>query len=373
MEKYNVMIKKAVLALVIVLVSCPLPAETIKEVTMRFGRQENGMRVVLESDGDFIRNTNIIASPSGIRVEFSSAFGIAKPKDFPYEVAVKDRFLFITPKNRDVLDIKVLKLTGPPRLVFDLKTAPKTPDRTDEHAIQKNGPVVSPQYMPGGPQPAQQQPARKAQQPAQKGQNTAQAGQKSPPQEKVQRVRVVVIDAGHGGYDYGLFSAAATEKDTDLAVSRDLANALTRRGLTVYMTRKADQYVSIGDRIRFSNSKNPDLFISIHSSLSDSFTIYTSAVEDLNIDSAVKPYSLVARQNRHIERSRELSRDMGEAIRKDFTSGVSLSAIPLPILNALNAPAILIEYPSVKSAPYDQKMRDRLVNSILKGIAVYEE
>jgi N-acetylmuramoyl-L-alanine amidase len=366
------MIKRVALLLAIVLLSTPLYADPLREITARFGRQDNGMRLVLESDADFIRNTNILTSLSGIRVEFLSAFEVKKARDFPYEITARDRFLYINLKDKDVIDIKVLKLSAPPRLVFDLKTVPKPLGRPNEQSEQRGLHTPSQQSAQKAPQPAQQ-PLGQMQQTAQKNQSGLQSGQKNQPQEKTRRIRVVVIDPGHGGYDYGMFSATAAEKDTDLVLSRDLANALTRAGRTVYMTRKADQYVSIGDRIRFSNSKNPDLFISIHSSLSEAFTIYTSAVEDLNIDAAVKPYSLVARQNRHIENSREISKDVGDSIKKELSGVVSLSEMPLPLLNALNAPAILIEYPSFKYVPYDQKMRERLVSSILKGIEVYEQ
>ncbi len=343
MEKYTVMIKRVLFLLLIVLVSFPVFAEAPGHVSVRFGRQENGVRVVLESGDDFIKNTTIITSPSQIEVAFPSIFDLAKSTDFPYEIRQKERILFISLKDQNVLDIKVSRLSGPARLVFDLRTATKQTKGVPAQAVKKTQPV-SP--MSAGVQAAQSQP---------------------------HPLRVVVIDPGHGGYDYGILSKDANEKDTDLALAKDLANALTKKGMTVYMTRKADQYVPIGDRILFSNSKAPGLFISIHSSLSNYFALYTSDVEDLNIDDAVKPYSMASQQHIHVEESRTLAQSLGRAIRKAFGGDVVLRELPLPLLNGLKAPAVLVEYPTLAQVHYDQKIRGRFVDSILNGIAAYEQ
>ncbi len=350
MEKYSVMIRNAVFSLLIVLVSFPLFAETANHVEVRFGRQENGVRVVLQSGDEFMGSATIITSPSLIEVAFPSFFDIAKSKDFPYEIRQKDRILYISLKGQNILDIKVSRLSGPARLVFDFKTAAGAPKMTPGQPLQKS-PRAAVKDQPLPP---------------------AAAGSQSASQQQ-EKLRVVVIDPGHGGYDYGILSKNTNEKDADLLLAKDLADALTRKGLTVYMTRKADQYVPIGGRILFSNSKSPGLFISIHSALSNHFALYTSDVEDLNIDDAVKPYSVASQQHNHIEESRTLAKSLGMAIAKAFgDSEVVLRELPLPLLNGMKAPAVLIEYPSVAQVPCDQKMRARLVGSILKGIAAYE-
>jgi N-acetylmuramoyl-L-alanine amidase len=351
-EKYNVMIKRIALSLLIVLVSFPLSAETTNKVSLRFGRQENGVRVVLESGRDFITGTTIITSSSLLEIAFSSGFDIIKPPDFPYEVYKKDRTLFINLKGKGILDIKVSRLSDPPRLVFDLKTALKP-------AKEPSGPVAKEPQTPAIPT----------------SKNIPSAlPQSGNPQNAVRHeLRVVVIDPGHGGYDYGILSKDATEKDTDLALAKDLSMALTKKGVTVYMTRRADQYVPIGERILFSNSKAPDLFISIHSSLSNHFALYTSDAEDLNADDAVTPYLTASQQQVYLEQSRGFAKSMGKEIARAFSNDVVLRQLPLPLLNGLKAPAVLIEYPSLKSARYDQKMRGMFVDSVMKGIAAYEQ
>jgi len=143
--------------------------------------------------------------------------------------------------------------------------------------------------------------------------------------------------------------------------------------MTVFITRKADQNASLTDRINFSNSKNPDLFISLHSSSSDKFVVYVASVEEANIDTAVKQYSQFSNQNRHIDRSRGMAKFIAQSLHAEFAADVILRELPLPVLTAMNASAVLIEYPSLKTYSSDQKLRERFVNSIAKGVSANEQ
>ena len=75
---------------------------------------------------------------------------------------------------------------------------------------------------------------------------------------------VIVIDAGHGGKDYGAIKNGVNEKDIDLDVSMRLKDILTKKGYTVYMTRTNDTYISLEDRTLFTEGINPAVFVSVH-------------------------------------------------------------------------------------------------------------
>jgi N-acetylmuramoyl-L-alanine amidase len=77
-------------------------------------------------------------------------------------------------------------------------------------------------------------------------------------------LRTVVVDAGHGGADYGARANGVTEKDLALAVSRELARELRRRGLEVVLTRTRDEFVPLARRTEIANRARADLFLSIH-------------------------------------------------------------------------------------------------------------
>lgn len=76
--------------------------------------------------------------------------------------------------------------------------------------------------------------------------------------------KTIVIDAGHGGTDYGAIRNGINEKDINLDVAKQVENILRRKGFKVGMTRTDDIYVSLDDRCKISESMNPSIFVSIH-------------------------------------------------------------------------------------------------------------
>lgn len=81
------------------------------------------------------------------------------------------------------------------------------------------------------------------------------------------RLKTIVIDAGHGGYDTGAIGPAGIEeKDVNLSVALMLADILRHRlGCTVLLTRTEDVFVPLEERTEFANKNRADLFISVHS------------------------------------------------------------------------------------------------------------
>lgn len=84
-------------------------------------------------------------------------------------------------------------------------------------------------------------------------------------------VQVIVLDPGHGGKDPGAVGKKmkVKEKDVNLSVALKLKQMLEQElGVRVLMTRQDDRFVSLGDRTRFANENNADLFVSIHANAS---------------------------------------------------------------------------------------------------------
>jgi len=82
-------------------------------------------------------------------------------------------------------------------------------------------------------------------------------------------VRVVVIDAGHGGEDPGSISPAGTrEKTVALAIAREVEAVLRAApGLEVHMIRDDDTFVEVWDRGQLATDwkgERPGIFVSIH-------------------------------------------------------------------------------------------------------------
>ncbi len=79
-------------------------------------------------------------------------------------------------------------------------------------------------------------------------------------------LRVIVIDAGHGGQDTGTQNKPLKldEKDFTLDVANRLRARLMKQGYKIVMTRTDDRFVELPRRAEIANSVGADLFISIH-------------------------------------------------------------------------------------------------------------
>lgn len=76
---------------------------------------------------------------------------------------------------------------------------------------------------------------------------------------------VIHLDAGHGGADSGAIGPSGTkESDVVLNVCKAMARLLVEQEIDVYMTRHADDAVSLSRRVEFAHNNDADLFISIH-------------------------------------------------------------------------------------------------------------
>ena len=83
---------------------------------------------------------------------------------------------------------------------------------------------------------------------------------------RVDRLIIVALDPGHGGEDPGAIGPTGLrEKDVVLAIAlalRDRLNALP--GMRVMLTRDADFFVPLHERVRKARRVQADLFVSIH-------------------------------------------------------------------------------------------------------------
>ena len=76
----------------------------------------------------------------------------------------------------------------------------------------------------------------------------------------------ITLDPGHGGSEYGAIGCLGDkEKDVNLAIALKTKEALEKAGANVFITRADDSDISLYDRVKYSQEKNSDVFISIHS------------------------------------------------------------------------------------------------------------
>jgi N-acetylmuramoyl-L-alanine amidase len=310
-----VLLKNVSILIVITLFfAFPLAAQKKTEVFLKYSKQEGVMRIVIEGEELFIGKTRTAVSASHIKIEFPEVFHLNLPGVMPFEALQAEKSLSIALKEKG--EIKSFRLASPSRIVFDVQGP-------DIHADKQAAIILS---------------------------------------------NVVVIDAGHGGYDFGMPFKDINEKDLNLDVATELGASLSKKGKKVFLVRKADQHMSIAERINFANQKKPDVFISLHCSTSRNFAIYISGLEEQGTNEMMDAFSLAMRQKKYIAKSKALADCLGNAVKEEFKLDVVRREMSLPILNSLSAASVLIEIPSSMS---DGQMKTKLINAIIKGLAVY--
>ncbi|MBI4824282.1 MAG: N-acetylmuramoyl-L-alanine amidase [Nitrospirae bacterium] len=180
-------------------------------------------------------------------------------------------------------------------------------------------------------------------------------------------LRTVLIDSGHGGYDSGIITNNLKEKALAVVIARELESLLKAEGKRVFLTRKVDRYFTIEERISYAIRSQIDVFVSIHATLSEGFSIYVSGFPKTE-PSPMQYYSLMSRQRPYLEKSKALAKTVAEALKREFNIPVSIREMPMPILNSMGAPAIMVEVP-MKGVNYEPGL---IAGAIAQGVFRYE-
>ncbi len=117
-------------------------------------------------------------------------------------------------------------------------------------------------------------------------------------------VKRVVIDPGHGGKDTGALYRGVREKDLTLDLARRVAARLRELlGVEVLLTRDRDTYLDLEERTAFANTRDADLFVSIHVNAAPSHRLNGMETYFLNLASDDESMRVAARENATTTRS----------------------------------------------------------------------
>ena len=133
--------------------------------------------------------------------------------------------------------------------------------------------------------------------------NSGKAKPAPPAKPRPPQPKLIALDPGHGGHDPGALGIGGTqEKNVVIAVARELQRQLLAGGkYRVMLTRSADTYVPLRERVARAQEAKADLFLSIHAdSHADAgvrgASVYTLSEAATDREAA----ALAARENREV-------------------------------------------------------------------------
>ena len=284
-------------------VVAPLTASAAQIMAVRVWPADEYTRVTLENDGELKTTHFMVPDPPRLVVDIDGLALNDTLKSLVAKIESNDPYIkqVRVGQNRPnvvrlVFDLKeevkpqvfnLAPIAGyHHRLIFDLypvkpvdplatmiakenwttDAAPATPTpavQPGEQTVGQAGPdaiaKLEADAARAGSTPAQPQPTTP--QPAQ-----PHAPAKAAPGQKVARMVTIALDPGHGGEDPGATGTTGVhEKDIVLAVAKRLKAKLEDLPNTrVMLTRDADFFVPLGQRVEKARKVQADLFVSIH-------------------------------------------------------------------------------------------------------------
>jgi N-acetylmuramoyl-L-alanine amidase len=225
---------------------------------------------------------------------------------------------------------------------------------------------------------------------------------------KIDRLVIVTIDPGHGGEDPGATGPSGLhEKDVVLAVAMQLRERINAQpGMRAMLTRDADFFVPLHERVRKARRVQADLFVSIHA---DAFLTPTArgasvfalsergassaaarwiaerenaadqvggmniGVRDAQVMRALLDMSTTAQIKDSLKLGHEVLSQIGR-VGKLHKGAVEQAGFA--VLKAPDVPSILVETAFISNPEEEARLRDpeyqaRLVDALTSGIVRY--
>lgn len=174
----------------------------------------------------------------------------------------------------------------------------------------------------------------------------------------------IMLDAGHGGEDFGAVYQGRQEKDDNLRLALAVGKILEANGIDVSYTRTTDVYQTPFEKAQIANRAGVDYFISFHRNSSPTADQY-EGVEVLVYDKSGIKY--------------EMAENILGALGELGFREIGVQARPgLVVLRRTKMPALLVETGFINSDT-DNKLFDEKFDEIAKSIAeaiigtLYEE
>ena len=385
-------------------------------------------RVTIESDGMLASTQIVMVNPPRLAVDIEGLALSAELRELVAKVRADDPFIAgirIAQQSPDVVRMVIdLKQVAVPqvftlmpvaayknRLVFDfypVKAVDPLEALIAERMRDKPVAPPTPASDPLGELIAQQlDKPRASGTPA-----PAEPARRHAAPHKTDRLIIVALDPGHGGEDPGAVGPGGTrEKDVVLQIAHRLrerinASVINGNPMRAYLTRDADFFVALNQRVQKARRVQADLFVSIHAdafmtprargasvfALSEGGASSTAArwmadkenkadliggvnvkSQDAHVARAMLDMSTTAQINDSLKLGGALLGEIGTVGR--LHKG-QVEQAGFAVLKAPDIPSVLVETAFISNPEEEQRLRsdgyqDQLADAIMRGIHRY--
>jgi N-acetylmuramoyl-L-alanine amidase len=217
-------------------------------------------------------------------------------------------------------------------------------------------------------------------------------------------VQTIVIDPGHGGRDPGAIGSQGTrEKDIVLDIALRLRDQLMESGqYMVLLTRDTDTFMSLADRVQFTNLNKADLFISLHINAlpqkqfnvtetfyfgppSDLYTLRLAEQENRGSELLTGDFKNMIKKIGDVLKEQE-SATLASTIQHSLFSNMEkydrviadngIKIAPFVVLLGVDAPSVLVEISCISKSEEETNLnnpayREKITSSLEEGISRY--
>lgn len=172
----------------------------------------------------------------------------------------------------------------------------------------------------------------------------------------------VVIDAAHGGYDFGATSNSINEKQIVEQIANKIKALNKNENVVIHFTRSSDVFVPLQERSNIANTIKPDLVLSLH--------VNSSKNQD---KSGVEFF--VYKDSKWYEESNNLAVKLSSEFAKNNSLTIGeIKNAPFYILKYATTPTVLVELGYLsnendKKYLTDDKEQNKIAENILEFVS----
>lgn len=148
--------------------------------------------------------------------------------------------------------------------------------------------------------------------------------------KSIESKRIIVIDAAHGGSDFGATLAGTQEKIIVEFIAKKIKSQNSNDNLEIVLLREGDQFMELGERVSTINKLNPNLVISLH----------INSSKDSNKNGAE---AYISSNTKFYDQSKISAEKVLEKITTENLSKGKVSEANFFILKKSNCPAVSLE------------------------------